>query len=80
MLQFKLPPEDTKEYTPRKHRGDTSGRFSDNYNVSPEASSNLTAPHKTDDAVAAIDSGVMMSVSEILDFSSGADSETGKNS
>lgn len=70
--------DDVKEYRPRK-KDKTSGRFSDNYNVSPDVSKKLMAGEGLSDGVEDIDSGVMMSTSEIIDFSEGTDSWTNQH-
>lgn len=68
--------EDVKEYKPRKKDVKANGHFTDNYNVSPDASSKLMAGEGLSDGVEAFDSGFMMSTSEIIDFSEGTDSWT----
>jgi hypothetical protein len=73
---------DVKEYHPKRRDPDkTSVRFSDNYNVSPEASSKLMDKEEYfgGDGVASIDSGVMMSTSEIIDFGEATDSWTNEH-
>ena len=69
-------PDDVKEYKPRKKGDKTSVRFADNYNVSPDASHKLMKEEGFSDGVEDIDSGVMMSTAEILDFAEGTDSWT----
>jgi hypothetical protein len=71
--------EDVKEYQPKKKDTKTNIRFADNYNVSPAASSKLMAGEGLSDAVEDIDSGVMMSTSEIIDFGEGTDSWTNQH-
>lgn len=71
--------DDVKEYRPRKKEAKDNGRFSDNYNVSPDASKKLMAGDGFSDGVEDVDSGVMMSTSEILDFSEGTDSWTNQH-
>ncbi|SHH77850.1 hypothetical protein SAMN02745823_00982 [Sporobacter termitidis DSM 10068] len=66
--------DDVKEYKPRKKTDRTSVRFMDNYNVSPDASAKLTKGEGLSDAVEELDSGVMLSTSEVLDFAEGTDS------
>ncbi len=68
--------DDVKEYKPKKKDALTSARFADNYNVSPDASSKLMAGNGLSDGVEDLDSGVMMSTSEIIDFGEGTDSWT----
>ena len=68
--------EDVKEYRPRKKDAKMNGHFSDNYNVSPDASSKLMAGSGLSDGVEEFNNGVMMSTSEIIDFSEGTDSWT----
>ena len=68
--------DDVKEYKPRKRTDTTSVRFMDNYNVSPDASRKLMRGDGLEDAVTELDSGVMLSTSEILDFAEGTDSWT----
>ena len=77
MMEYKdFEREDVKEYKPRKKEPLTSARFADNYNVSPEASNKLMAGSGLSDGVEDLDSGVMMSTSEIIDFGEGTDSWT----
>lgn len=71
--------DDVKEYKPRKKTDETSSRFMDNYNLSPDASRVLMKGEGLDDAVTALDSGVMLSTSEILDFAEGTDSWTNQH-
>ena len=71
--------DDVKEYRPRKKTDTTSVRFMDNYNVSPDASHKLMRGDGLDDAVTELDSGVMLSTSEILDFAEGTDSWTNQH-
>jgi hypothetical protein len=69
--------DDVKEYRPRKRDpAKASVRFQDNYNVSPDASNKLMDKDEYfgGDGVANIDSGVMMSTSEIIDFGEATDS------
>lgn len=69
--------DDVKEYRPRKRDPAKTGvRFADNYNVSPDASNKLMDKDEYfgGDGVANIDSGVMMSTSEIIDFGEANDS------
>lgn len=70
--------DDVKEYRPRK-KDKANGRFADNYNVSPQASRKLMSGEGLSDGVEDIDSGVMMSTSEIIDFSEGTDSWTNQH-
>ena len=51
----------------------------DNYNLSPDASQKLMRGEGLDDAVTALDSGVMLSTSEVLDFAEGTDSWTNRH-
>ncbi len=62
--------DDVKEYKPKKRKA----RFMDNYNLSPLASAGLL--RKDDIDVNDLDNGVMLSTSEIIDFSEGTDSWT----
>jgi len=71
--------DDVKEYKPRKKDTKTNISFSDNYNVSPDASGKLMAGDGLSDGVEALDSGVMMTTSEIIDFSEGTDSWTNQH-
>ncbi|MEL4107079.1 hypothetical protein IZU99_00185 [Oscillospiraceae bacterium CM] len=66
--------EDVKEYRPRKKA--SVPRMMDNYNVSPQASGKLMAENGFSDGVEDLDSGVMLSTAEILDFAEGTDSWT----
>jgi 5,10-methenyltetrahydromethanopterin hydrogenase len=79
MEQFDILQDDVKEYRPRKKVDRTSVRFMDNYNLSPDASSKLMKGEGLDDAVEELDSGVMMSTSEVIDFSEGTDSWTNQH-
>jgi hypothetical protein len=72
-------PDDVREYKPRKRVDKTSVRFMDNYNLSPDASSKLMKGEGLDDAVEELDSGVMLSTSEVLDFAEGTDSWTNQH-
>jgi hypothetical protein len=71
--------EDVKEYRPRKKYENTDARFMDNYNLSPEASVKLMDGQGLSDGVEDLDSGVMMSTSEIIDFGEGTDSWTNRH-
>lgn len=68
--------DDVKEYKPRKKTDRTSVRFMDNYNLSPDASARMMKGEGLDDAVTELDSGVMLSTSEVIDFAEGTDSWT----
>ncbi len=73
---------DVKKYEPKKRDPDkTSVRFQDNYTVSPDASGKLMDKEEYfgGDGVANIDSGVMMSTSEIIDFGEATDSWTNRH-
>lgn len=70
---------DVKEYRPRKKNDGAAVRFSDNYNLSPAASAKLMSGEGLDDGVEDIDSGVMMSTSEIIDFGEATDSWTNEH-
>lgn len=72
-------PDDVKEYKPKKKGDKTSVRFADNYNVSPDASNKLMMGEGLSDGVEDIDSGVMLSTSEIIDFAEGTDSWTNRH-
>lgn len=71
--------DDVKEYKPKKRANKGDVRFMDNYNLSPGASDKLMKGKGLDDAVEELDSGVMMSTSEILDFAEGTDSWTNRH-
>lgn len=74
--------DDVKEYHPKKKDPAKTGvRFSDNYNVSPDVSNKLMNKDEYfgGDGVANIDSGVMMSTSEIIDFGEATDSWTNRH-
>jgi hypothetical protein len=74
--------DDVKEYHPKKKDpAKTSVRFQDNYNLSPDASDKLMdrEEYYGGDGVANIDSGVMMSTSEIIDFGEATDSWTNRH-
>ena len=74
--------DDVKEYRPRKREpAKTNARFQANYNVSPDASAKLMdrETYYDGDGVASIDSGVMMSTSEIIDFDEATDSWTNRH-
>lgn len=71
--------DDVKEYKPKKRTVKSDARFMDNYNLSPGASGRLMKGEGLDDAVEELDSGVMMSTSEILDFAEGTDSWTNRH-
>jgi hypothetical protein len=75
----KLVSDDVKEYKPRKKKESKNEHFMDNYNVSPEASRKLMKGEGLDDAVTELDSGVMLSTSEVLDFAEGTDSWTNQH-
>lgn len=82
MMENKDFEQDVKEYRPKKRDPEKTGvRFMDNYNVSPDASSKLMDKESYfgGDGVANIDSGVMMSTSEIIDFGEGTDSWINKH-
>lgn len=70
---------DVKEYRPRKKPPVSDARFADNYNVSPKASAELMNGLGLDDAVGDLDSGVMLSTSEVIDFGEGTDSWTNEH-
>lgn len=72
--------DDVKEYRPKKRDpAKTSARFADNYNLSPVASDQLMSARGLSDGVEDLDSGVMMSTSEIIDFGEGTDSWTNRH-
>jgi 5,10-methenyltetrahydromethanopterin hydrogenase len=70
---------DVKEYRPRKKSSGAPVRFADNYNLSPAASAKLMSGEGLEDGVEDIDSGVMMSTSEIIDFGEATDSWTNEH-
>lgn len=51
-----------------------NGYFMDNYNLTSGVSQKLMKGEGLEDGVAALDSGVMLTKSEIIDFSEGTDS------
>ena len=70
---------DVKEYKPKK-RNSKKRRLPDNDNVSPAASAaQLLSGGRLDDDINDLTGGVMLTTSEIIDFSEGADSWTGKH-
>jgi hypothetical protein len=69
--------DDVKEYRPRKKKQTGDARFTDNYNVSPTASEALRKGARLGYDANDLDNGVMLSTSEIIDFSEGTDSWTG---
>lgn len=81
MERKNLEVDDVKEYKPRKKAQNTGGHFMDNYNVSPSGSERLLEKDNyfDGDGVASIDSGIMMSTSEIIDFGEGTDSWTNRH-
>jgi hypothetical protein len=71
--------QDVKEYRPKRKYDSTDARFMDNYNLSPKASAKLMAGQGLSDGVEDLDSGVMLSTSEIIDFGEGTDSWTNEH-
>jgi hypothetical protein len=68
--------DDVKEYTPRKRN---RGHFMDNYNVSPSGSGLLMSGGRLGYEANDLDNGIMLSTSEVIDFSEGTDSWTNRH-
>jgi hypothetical protein len=70
--------DDVKEYKPKKRdpESKTNVHFMDNYNVSPAASDKMLEDEGRQDGVIHLDGGVMLTTSEVIDFSEGTDSWT----